>query len=54
MVAVPDSVSTLELSRLWIQKALERIAAENTPEPTSETTPDTSETSSSDTSEDAV
>lgn len=50
MVVVPDSVSTLELSRLWIQKALERIAAENTPE----TTSDSSESSTSDTSEDAA
>ncbi len=25
MVAVPDRISTLELSRLWIQKALQEL-----------------------------
>lgn len=29
MTTVPDSVSLLDLSRLWIQKALEEIAAES-------------------------
>ncbi|BAU10913.1 hypothetical protein LEP3755_14050 [Leptolyngbya sp. NIES-3755] len=29
MTTVPDSISLLDLSRLWIQKALEEIAAEN-------------------------
>ena len=31
MVTVPDSISLIDLSRLWIQKALEEIAAENVP-----------------------
>ena len=29
MTTVPDSISLLDLSRLWIQKALEEIAAES-------------------------
>lgn len=29
MMTVPDSISLLDLSKLWIQKALEEIAAEN-------------------------
>ncbi|MGG6263755.1 hypothetical protein ACQ4M3_17665 [Leptolyngbya sp. AN03gr2] len=29
MTTVPDSISLLDLSKLWIQKALEEIAAEN-------------------------
>lgn len=29
MTTLPDSISLLDLSRLWIQKALEEIAAEN-------------------------
>lgn len=31
MVTVPDSISLIDLSRIWIQKALEEIAAENAP-----------------------
>lgn len=31
MVTVPDSISLLDLSKLWIQKALEEITAENEP-----------------------
>lgn len=31
MVTAPDSISLLDLSKLWIQKALEEIAAENEP-----------------------
>jgi hypothetical protein len=29
MTTVPDSISTLDLSKLWIQKALEAIATQN-------------------------
>ncbi|HTL87857.1 MAG TPA: hypothetical protein VL134_00550 [Leptolyngbya sp.] len=29
MTTVPDSISMIDLSRLWIQKALEEIAAES-------------------------
>jgi hypothetical protein len=29
MVTVPDSISLIDLSKLWMQKALEEIAAEN-------------------------
>ncbi len=29
MTTVPDSISLLDLSKLWIQKALEEIAAES-------------------------
>lgn len=32
MTTVPDSISLVDLSKLWIQKALEEIAAENEPE----------------------
>ncbi len=31
MVTVPDSISLIDLSKLWIQKALEEIAAETEP-----------------------
>jgi hypothetical protein len=33
MLAVPDQISTLELSKLYIRKVLERIEAENSPKP---------------------
>ena len=29
MTTAPDSISMIDLSRLWIQKALEEIAAEH-------------------------
>jgi hypothetical protein len=29
MTTVPDSISLVDLSKLWIQKALEEIAAQN-------------------------
>jgi hypothetical protein len=31
MSNIPDCVSTLELSKLWIEKALKEIEAQNTP-----------------------
>lgn len=29
---IPDSISTLELSKIWLQKALQQLQAETQPE----------------------